>query len=374
MDHIDCIVIGAGVVGLAIAREMALAGRDVIIVEEQGEFGSGTSSRNSEVIHAGIYYEPGSLKARLSVAGRALLYAYCEEHQLAHRRCGKLIVASEPQQAEFLDRLRQRAALNGVADLKMLSGPEAIEMEPELQCVAALYSPSSGIIDSHAFMRQLLADAESAGAVIAYRTKVVAADATGSEITLELSTYNGEHARLSADCVVNAAGLSATELAKTFKGIPLDSIPDTYFAKGNYFSLQGRSPFSRLIYPIPVPGGLGIHLTLDLAGQTRFGPDVEWLEAKSVAELDYKVNPARGNDFYESIRQYWPGLKDGALMPAYSGVRPKIAARGTEADFAVQYLGQGKGRGIVNLFGIESPGLTGSLAIAQHVSQLFDKP
>ena len=366
-DHIDCVVIGAGVVGLAIARELALAGRDVIIVEAADSIGSGTSSRNSEVIHAGIYYRPGSLKAKLCVEGRSLLYRYCAERQVAYRRCGKLLVATGADQAARLQGVAAHAAQNGVLDLQPIDAAHARELEPALHCTAALLSPSTGIVDSHALMQQLLADAEAAGAVLALQTEIVAARKTFAGIALDAVTADGEEMQLSATLVVNAAGLSAPRLARRVEGLPTAHVPAPYFAKGNYFSLSGKTPFSRLIYPLPEDGGLGVHLTLDLAGQARFGPDVEWLDVKDDRNLDYAVDLRRSERFYASIRRYWPALPDASLQASYSGVRPKLTSTSKEEDFLISGPVQHGYAGLINLFGIESPGLTSSLAIAQYV-------
>jgi L-2-hydroxyglutarate oxidase LhgO len=367
-DHIDCIVIGAGVVGLAIARELALEGREVIIVEAGDAIGTGTSSRNSEVVHAGIYYRPGSLKARLCVEGRALLYRYCEERQVAYRRCGKLLVATSSDQAARLQGIAAHAALNGVHDLQPIDAAHARELEPALHCTAALLSPSTGIVDSHALMQQLLADAEAAGAVLALQTEIVAARKTSGGIVLDAVTAGGEEMQLSATLVINAAGLSAPQLARRFEGLPAAHVPTPYFAKGNYFSLSGKTPFSRLIYPLPEEGGLGVHLTLDLAGQARFGPDVEWLDIEDEHAIDYAVDARRADGFYAAIRRYWPGLADATLQPSYSGVRPKLARGGPEQDFVISTPARHGFPGLINLFGIESPGLTSSLAIAREVA------
>lgn len=362
MEEVDCVVAGAGVVGLAAARALALAGRDVLILEAQETFGTVTSARNSEVIHAGIYYAKDSLMARLCVAGRKQLYAYLEERQLPHRKCGKLIVATSPEEVLRLEGIRARAAENGVDDLRQISQQEALEMEPALSCFGALHSPSTGIIDSHSFMLSLLGDAQNKGAVLVCHTPVMSGRVTNEGI--ELTTGGAEPMQLRAKLFINAAGLFAPALARSLEGFPQQHVPQAYFAKGNYFSLSGRAPFSRLIYPVPVPGGLGTHLTLDLAGQARFGPDVEWID-----EVNYEVNPARGDSFYAAIRRYWPGLRDGALLPAYSGIRPKIVPPGAPAqDFMVQGETVHGVPGLVNLFGIESPGLTSSLAIGEMVA------
>lgn len=357
MDHVDAVVIGAGVVGLAVARALATAGRETIIVEKESLIGSGASSRNSEVIHAGLYYPPGSLKARLCLKGRDQLYAYCRDRELPYRKCGKLIVAPEPEATDGLDKITATAWANGVTDLERLSGEEARALEPELRCAAALLSPSTGIIDSHAYMLSLLGEAEAHGAVLAYNTEVTRLAPRSDGVGL---SFNGEpSASLVARLVVNCAGLSAPALAAACAA----AAPKAYYAKGSYFALAGRSPFRRLIYPIPEPGGLGVHLTLDLAGQARFGPDVEWVDAP-----DYEVDPRRGERFYALVRAYWPGLKDGQLAPAYAGVRPKISGPGEPAaDFCISGPEEHGAPGVINLLGIESPGLTSSLAIADHV-------
>ena len=365
MEHVDCIVIGAGVVGLAVARRLALDGREVVILEAEDAVGTHTSSRNSEVIHAGIYYTPGSLKAMLCVPGKLALYRYCEEHGVAHRRCGKLIVAAHEGQRPALEKIHAQARANGVEDLRWLSAAEAIALEPALACVTALLSPSTGIIDSHGLMLAYQGDAESRGASIALRSPVTGGSITGGSIELEVG---GEQPmRIRARCVVNSAGLHAQKVAAALQEFPAERVPPSYYCKGNYYSLAGRAPFSRLIYPVPEAAGLGVHLTLDLAGQARFGPDVEWVEA-----IDYRVDPRRADGFYREIRRYWPQLADGALQPAYAGIRPKIQAPGEPArDFLIEGPQHHGVPGLVNLFGMESPGLTASLAIADHVRDLL---
>lgn len=371
MDSIDCAVIGAGVVGLAIAREMALAGCDVVIIEAENAIGSITSARNSEVIHAGIYYAAGSLKARLCVEGRDLLYRYCEQNHVPHAHCGKLIVATDSEQNAGLDTIANAAAANGVRDLRRINKSEALELESQLQCTAALLSPSTGIIDSHALMQQLLADAEAAGAILALQSTVVGARVASSGVVLQVTTIDGQQTELLARTVINAAGLGAMRIARHIHGLSQESVPPLYFAKGNYFSLSGKSPFSRLIYPIPEAGGLGVHLTLDLAGQARFGPDVEWLNIEEDQQIDYRVDATRAERFYASIRRYWPQLTDDALQPGYSGVRPKLGCDAQERDFQIQGPAAHGVPGLVNLYGIESPGLTASLAIARYVKALL---
>jgi L-2-hydroxyglutarate oxidase LhgO len=360
MDRVDCIVIGAGVAGLAVARELSRAGREVIVVEAADAIGTVTSARNSEVLHAGIYYPPGSLKARLCVAGRERLYAYCAEHAVAHRRCGKLIVATSADQLADLERLEVQARENGVDDLVPLDPPAIAALEPALSCVAALHSPSTGIIDSHQYMLALEGDARDAGAVFAFGSPVVGGDVMGDGIGVVVG--GAEPMTLCARSVVNCAGHDGPRVARSIAGLPGISIPRAYLCKGNYFRLAGRSPFSRLVYPIPEAAGLGVHVTLDLGGQARFGPDVEWVDA-----IDYAVDPARAERFYPAIRRYWPELPDGALVPDYSGIRPKIHAPGEAArDFVIDGAREHGVAGLVNLFGIESPGLTASLAIAEY--------
>ncbi|MBP2313662.1 NAD(P)/FAD-dependent oxidoreductase [Azospirillum soli] len=368
MDRVDCVVVGAGVVGLAIARRLAREGREVVILEAADAIGTGTSSRNSEVIHAGIYYPTGSVRARLCVAGRDALYAYCREHGVEHKRIGKLIVATDESQLPRLDAIRRQAAANGVDDLYEISAAEAMALEPNLRCVGALVSPSTGIIDSHGLMLALQGDAEDAGAVLALLSPLERAHRTGDGFELEVG--GAEPMRLACSTLVNAAGLGAWAVARGLEGFPADRIPPRVLAKGNYYALaQGRSPFARLVYPVPVEGGLGVHLTLDLAGQARFGPDVEWLSPDDCDRIDYAVDPARADAFYGEVRRYWPGLPDGALVPAYSGVRPKLSGPGQpQADFLIQGHDAHGIPGLVHLFGMESPGLTSCLAIADEVA------
>ena len=364
MDEIDCAVIGGGVVGLAVARALALAGREVLVLESEGAIGTGTSSRNSEVIHAGIYYSQGSLKAKLCVEGKQMLYAYAAERGVPHQRCGKLIVATSPEQAGQLEAIRKKASANGVDDLVLLTGKQAIAMEPQLQCVAALHSPSTGIVDSHALMLSLLGDLENAGGMLALKSPVTRAECAGGAIVLTAEDGTALRCR----SVVNAAGLGAPALARHFEGLPPSSVPKEYFAKGNYFTLSGRAPFSRLVYPVPEPGGLGVHLTIDLGGQAKFGPDVQWVSSPD----DLVVDPSRGEGFYAEVRKYWPALPDGTLIPGYAGMRPKISGPGEPAaDFMIDGPASHGVPGLVNLFGIESPGLTSSLAIGRHVAALL---
>ena len=371
MERIDAVVVGAGVVGLACARALALAGHETIVVEASDGIGNGTSSRNSEVIHAGLYDAPGSLKATLCVAGRRLLYPYCETHGVGHRRCGKLVVAGSAAQVEALRAIEARAIANGVEGLRWLGGADARALEPALNAEAALLSTVTGIIDSHSLMLAYLGDLEHAGGTLAVRSPVEGGTVTGDGIVLRVG--GAEPIELAARCVVNSAGLFAQSLARRIEGLDAGTIPRERFAKGNYVALAGRSPFSHLIYPVPEPGGLGVHLTLDLAGQARFGPDVEWLPADTAPDaIDYAVDPARGELFVQAIRRWWPGLPEGALAPAYSGVRPKLQGPGEPVrDFVLQGPDAHGVAGLVNLYGIESPGLTASLAIAAEVARLL---
>ena len=364
MESADAVVIGAGVVGLAVARQLALDGREVILLESENAIGTATSSRNSEVIHAGIYYPQGSVKARTCVEGRALLYRFCGERGLPHARCGKLIVATDAAQLGELEAIRRKAHANGVTDVDWLSLDTARAMEPEVSCVGALHSPSTGVIDSHAYMLALLGEAESHGAMLALLSRVEKAR-VGGEGRIELEVGGAEPMRLAARTVVNAAGLTAPSVARRVEGFPAGKVPPERYAKGNYYSLIGRSPFSHLVYPVPEPGGLGVHVTIDLGGQARFGPDVEWVD-----RIGYDVDPRRADRFYAAIRRYWPGLPDGALAPGYAGIRPKIAGPGDPApDFVIQGPAEHGVPGWVNLFGIESPGLTASLSLALDVAR-----
>ena len=367
-DAVDCVVIGAGVVGLAVARALALAGREVMVLEKERWTGAETSSRNSEVIHAGIYYPKGSAKARFCVAGKEKLYAYCGERGIAHKRLGKLIVACSEAEVPVIEAVRQRAEGNGVADLQWLGADQLRALEPALSAVGAYLSPSTGIIDSHALMLAYEAELEAAGGMVVLRAPVLSGRVTERGFSLEV----GGPERTTLDCrlLVNSGGVHAPSLARAIAGVPAASIPRQYFCRGVYFTLSGRSPFRHLIYPVPEAAGLGVHLTLDLAGQARFGPDVEWIDA-----VDYTVDPRRGDRFYAAIRTYWPGLKDGALQPGYAGIRPKISGPGEPAaDFLVQGPAEHGVPGLVNLYAIESPGLTASLALAEHVAALLDTP
>lgn len=371
MDHIDVCVIGAGVVGLAIGRALAQRGLETVVLERADAIGTATSARNSEVIHGGLYYLRGSLKARLCVTGNPQLYAYCEAHGVPHRRCGKLVVATDAAQRAELQRLEAQALANGVSDLQWLDAPALRALEPALHGVAALLSPSTGIVDSHALMVSLQGGLEQHGGAVALCSPVLSMAHAGDAHVLQVG---GEApSELSARIVVNAAGLWAPDLARQHAGQDARRLPQARYAKGSYYALSGRAPFSRLVYPVPEPGGLGVHLTLDLAGQARFGPDVEWISPASPDEIDYRVNPARAKGFHAAIRRYWPALPDDALQPAYSGVRPKLQWAGEDGsapshDFVIDGPADHGIPGLVQLFGIESPGLTASLAIADEVS------
>jgi L-2-hydroxyglutarate oxidase LhgO len=366
VDAVEAVVVGAGVIGLAAARALALRGREVIVLERAHTIGFETSSRNSEVIHGGLYYPRGSLKATACVEGRERLYAYCREHHVPHAQLGKLIVATSEDEIPGVGKIEAAARANGVTNLEWLSAGEAQRLEPELRCVAALLSPSTGIIDSHALMLAYQGEAEAAGAMIAFRAPVLSGRVLADGF--ELSVGGDEPATVRCRLLVNAAGLYAPALAQAIDGIPGESIPPAYFCRGVYFTLSSKSPFRRLIYPVPVPGGLGVHITLDLAGQARFGPDVEWID-----EVNYAVDPRRGDAFYAAVRRYWPGLRDAALRPGYAGIRPKIGGPAEPAaDFVVQGPRAHGIAGLVNLYGIESPGLTASLPLADAVADALD--
>ena len=363
-DSVDCVVIGAGVVGLAVARALALspkfAGKELLLLEAANGIGTGTSSRNSEVIHAGIYYPQGSLKAQLCVQGRDMLYDYCEQRGIGFKRCGKLLVATNEAQVAQLQGIIAKAAANGVNDLVLLTREQARELEPQLECVAAVISPSTGIIDSHALMLSLQGDFENSGGLTVLNSAVASVFIAAGAIKIEMI----DGTKIFTKTLVNAAGLSAPMLARSMQGLNPQFVPQEYYAKGNYFTLSGKSPFSRLIYPVPEAAGLGVHLTLDMGGQAKFGPDVEWVKSAD----DLVVNPTRGDAFYAEVRKYWPQLQDGTLIAGYAGMRPKISAP-TEAaaDFMIQGPLEHGIAGLVNLFGIESPGLTSSMAIGALV-------
>jgi len=367
VDRVGCVVIGAGVVGLACARTLAIAGHDVIVLERADIIGTETSSRNSEVIHAGIYYAKDSNKARLCLKGRNMMYDFCESHGVNYKRCGKLIVATDAAQLEQLESIRRQAEINHVNDLTYVSADEVREMEPNVTCTGALLSPSTGLVDSHGLMLAYQGVAEEHGAMVAFNAPVESGEVTKDGIILRVG--GDSPMEIICDHLVNAAGLYAQPISRSITGIPADTIPGQFFARGVYFTLGGgKPPFTRLIYPMPDPlGGLGVHVTIDLGGQVKFGPDVEWIDS-----IDYTVDPNRGEKFYESIRKYWPALPDGALQPGYAGVRPKIHPKGSHSnDFMIQAQDEHGIKGMVNLYGIESPGLTSSLAIAEDVAQML---
>jgi L-2-hydroxyglutarate oxidase LhgO len=363
MEEVDVVVVGAGVVGIAVARALAQAGREVIVLDKEEGIGTETSSRNSEVIHAGIYYPKDSLMARFCVQGRRMLYPYCDERGVPYNNCGKLIVATTPAETEMLAGIKARAEANGVEGMRFLTAAEAQALEPNLSCTGALLSPTTGVLDSHAYMLALQGDAEHAGAVFVFHSPVEGGRATESGI--ELAVGGTDPMRLRARLVINSAGLHACPLARAIEGMPRQLIPQEFYARGNYFSLLGKSPFTRLIYPVPVPGGLGVHITIDLGGQARFGPDVEWIDT-----IDYTVDPARSESFYAAVRRYWPALRDGQIQPGYAGIRPKIVPKGAPGqDFVVQDRAVHGIPGLVHLFGIESPGLTSAIALAEYVAE-----
>lgn len=368
--ELDCVVIGGGVIGLAIARALAMAGREVIVLETEPLPGSITSARNSEVIHAGLYYATGSLKAKLCVAGKQKLYDYCRDRHIPHRRCGKLVVAASEPEVAYLEKLLKQAEANHVDDCRLIDAKALHAMEPQIRGFAALVSPSTGIIDSHSLMQAYIADLENHGGSLVLNAPVLSGALLDNH-RIRLSVGGRDPVEIEASLVVNAAGLGAWSLSENIEGIDPATIPARHYAKGSYFSLAGRAPAQRLIYPVPEPGGLGVHLTLDLAGQARFGPDVEWVE-----EIDYAVEPKRSEKFYAAIRRYFPDLTDGALVPAYSGIRPKIAGpdAGGGGDFVIQGSAETGHRAYAALYGIESPGLTSSMAIADHLLEKLTNP
>jgi L-2-hydroxyglutarate oxidase LhgO len=364
-EEVDCAVIGAGAVGLAVARAMAQAGHEVIVLEAQSSIGTGASSRNSEVIHAGMYYPPGSLRAKFCVEGSKRIRAYLPSHKIHHNVMGKLIVANGPAEEKSLDGVLARGLANGVEGLVKIDAAQAHALEPQVKCTAALHSPSTGIFDTHAYMLSLLGEAEASGAMLALNAPVVSGEVTGKGIVLDVG--GADAMRLRCKRVVNSAGLGAQTVARSVKGVPPERVPPQRMCKGNYFMLSGRSPFTRLVYPVPGSASLGLHFTLDLAGQPRFGPDVEWIDQEN-----YDVDPSRAGQFYQAIRTYWPGLVDGTLRPAYSGIRAKLHGPDTpQPDFRIDGPTEHGIAGLVNLFGIESPGLTSSMPIADHVSGLL---
>ena len=373
MDRIETLVIGAGVVGLAVARALAHAGHEVIVVEAAEGIGQGVSSRSSEVIHAGLYYTPGSAKARLCVRGKELLYAFSASHGVPHKACGKIVVATDAAQHAALLDLQRRASANGVA-VEPWTAEQARSREPALRCTQALWCPSTGIVDSHALMLALQGDLERAGGMVVFKSQLLAAEFTAGRPAVVQMASDGGAYELEAHHVVNAAGLHACGVAQRFKGLHAQHVPQARYAKGSYFALTGASPFDCLVYPAPVDAWLGVHLTLDLGGQARFGPDLEWLDVDTPEQIDYGVDARRGAAFVDAIRRYWPGLPDGALQPAYSGVRPKIHGPGQAApDFRIDGPAQHGVAGLVNLFGIESPGLTASMAIAELTALLLQR-
>jgi L-2-hydroxyglutarate oxidase LhgO len=370
VEVVDAVVIGAGVVGLAVARALAQRGLAPVVIEAETAIGTGISSRNSQVIHAGLYYPPGSLKAELCMAGREMLYAFCESRAIAHRRLGKLVVATDVAELPALQRLQANALENGVDDLVELDAAQARSLEPALRCAGALLSPSTGIVDVHALMLALQADLEAAGGVVVRAAPVLGISC--DDVSHRVQVGGLEPVVIGAGIVVNAAGLSAPRMASRIQGLDPSCVPRARFAKGHYFALSGRAPFSRLIYPMPHDGGLGVHLTLDLGGQARFGPDVEWLASQDERTLDYRVDAARGAAFEADVRRYWPGLPAGALRPDFCGVRPKLHGPGeAAADFVLQGPQEHGIDGLINLFGIESPGLTSCLAIGDEVARLL---
>jgi L-2-hydroxyglutarate oxidase LhgO len=366
-DRVDCVVIGAGVVGLAVARELANAGREVIVVEQNAAIGMVTSSRNSEVIHAGLYYPTGSLKALLCVTGKSLLYDYCERRQVPFRRIGKLIVATDVAQLDRLSTIAEQAHRNGVDDLAPIDEAELKRREPQIRGVAALWSPSTGIIDSHALMIALEGDLEARDGIVATQSRVRAIHVADDGVRLQVQSGDAQ-SELIATTVINSAGLDAIALARQCTGLDTSNLPRGYFAKGSYFVYDGNSPFQSLVYPLPVDGGLGVHATLDLGGKLRFGPDVEWVDA-----IDYSIDESRRDSFAASIRTYWPSIHAEDLVPGYTGIRPKLSGPGEPAaDFKFEIAAAGNKRQLVHLLGIESPGLTASLAIAIEVRHRID--
>ncbi|XP_023638029.1 L-2-hydroxyglutarate dehydrogenase, mitochondrial [Capsella rubella] len=382
-ERVDTVVIGAGVVGLAVARELSLRGREVLILDAASSFGTVTSSRNSEVVHAGIYYPPNSLKAKFCVRGRELLYRYCSEYGIPHNKIGKLIVATGSSEIPKLDLLMHLGTQNGVSGLRMLEGFDAMRMEPQLRCVKALLSPESGILDAHSFMLSLVGEAENNHATFSYNTVVLNGHVEEEKMHLfvaETGLCEAEaQLELIPNLVVNSAGLGAQALAKRFQGLDHRFVPPSYYARGCYFTLSGTKspPFNKLVYPIPEEGGLGVHVTLDLNGLVKFGPDVEWIEciddqSSFLNKFDYRVKTHRAEKFYPEIRKYYPDLKDGSLEPGYSGIRPKLSGpKQSPVDFVIQGEETHGVPGLVNLFGIESPGLTSSLAIAEYIANKF---
>jgi L-2-hydroxyglutarate oxidase LhgO len=373
MDQVETIIIGAGVVGLAVARALACASHETLILEAESAIGSVTTARNSGVIHAGIYYPTGSLKAEHCLRGREMLYAYLRSRNLPFAQCGKVIVATDTTQLEKLQLIQKRAQACCVTNLQNLTAAEVRALEPELVGIAGLYSPSTGIVDVHELIHAFLSEAEAAGAMLALRSPIKSIQLSPQGGFVITTGGDAEH-QLHCRHLVNTAGLGAQKVSNLFFELPKDTVPPLYLAKGNYFSLQGPSPFRHLVYPVPVDGGLGVHATLDLAGRVRFGPDVEWLEQKnnvpSIA-FDYDVDPKRAEAFYAAIRLYWPALADGALQPDYSGIRPKNAPKGQESDFVIHDWRTHGIKGYLAFYGIESPGLTSALSLAETAEALL---
>ncbi|PCJ18636.1 MAG: FAD-dependent oxidoreductase [Gammaproteobacteria bacterium] len=362
-EQVDCVVIGAGVVGLSVARRLAIAGRDVLLVEREDKIGTGLSSRNSGVIHGGIYYPKNSLKASLCLQGNSMLYDYCDQRRVDYARCGKLIVATQKKQLESLRRLKAQGLGNGVTGLRWIDGEEALQLEPELQCIAALECPTTGLVDVSGLMLALLADGERAGLTLSLRSEIRKISFEQSQLTLDIASQ-GELS-LRANTVINCAGLSAQRVAATCSALAEDMIPRLYFAKGNYYAYSGKNPFKRLIYPMPNSAGLGIHATMDLGGRLRFGPDVEWVD-----KVDFCVNGTRREHFFECIQAYWPGVTADALTPDFASIRPKLVGPGvTAGDFQIHMPDHHGIPGLCNLYGIESPGLTSALAIAEYIAR-----
>ena len=362
-EKLECLVVGGGVIGVAIARRLAKAGLEVLMLEAEAALATHTSSRNSEVIHAGIYYPTNSLKARLCVKGRKRLYEYCARKNVPHKQTGKIIVATDSAQEQKLSDYERQANANGVSDLKRLGADDVAKLEPDVECVAGLFSPSTGIVDTHSFILAMQGDLEEAKGTVVFRSKVGNVQLNQGRMLVEV----GEAGSYKVECkyLINAAGLWAQDVAKSMAGLPAECIPAQHLAKAHYFAYQGRSPFERLVYPVAGEGGLGIHATVDLAGQTRFGPDVSW-----VTDINYDFDASRKADFASAIQRYYPGLDSDRLVPAYTGIRPKLSGPGeAAADFVIQAADQHGVDGLINLFGIESPGLTASLAIAEYVHQ-----
>ena len=366
MDTIEAIVIGGGVVGLAVARALARQGLETIVLEQHARPGQETTSRNSGVIHSGIYYPTGSMKAQLCVRGRSQLYAFCAERGIAHNRCGKIIVAAQAE-VPALRALLAKALANGVSDLSMLDAHEVGQLEPQVRCAAGLLSPSTGIVDVHELLLALLADLEAGGGALVLQSRAEEIEVTEGGLVVTVTDGAGSASKIFCKHLLNCAGLAAVSLLGRIRGYPQDRVRTPYYAKGNYFACHGVKPFRHLVYPMPNNAGLGVHATLDLDGTTRFGPDVEWVDRP-----DYHVDPARAESFYTAIREYWPAIPPNSLQPAYAGVRPKLVGPGAAAgDFEIEGPAQHGVAGLVSLLGIESPGLTSSLAIGEHVAGLI---